>query len=111
MHIVFICEGRVTLVGNSSLPNLNGHCFRSLRVRCYHIVSLRERVELQPLGKSPVRAELLSMERLLVEGISVLKKYSISMSLLLIHKKRGRITDITTVVFICERGSYGKINR
>ena len=75
-------QGRVSLVGNSSLPVLNGSWFEFLRVRCYRIVFLRERVELEPLDKSPVRAELSSVEILLVEGISVLKKYLISVSLL-----------------------------
>ena len=51
-------------------------------MHCYRIVSLRERVELEPLDKSPVRAELSSVAIVLVEGISVLKKYSISVSLL-----------------------------
>ena len=51
-------KGRVSLVGYLSLTILNGHLFESLRVRCYRIVSLHERVELEPLDKSPVRAEL-----------------------------------------------------
>ena len=76
-------------------PFLNGHWFESLRVRCYHIVSLRERVELQLLDKSPVRVELSSVDILLVEDISDLKEYSISVSLLLSHKKRGRKINIT----------------
>ena len=58
-------------------------------VRCYRILSLHERVELQPLAKNPVRAELSSVEILLVESISDLKKYSISVTLLLSYKKRG----------------------
>ena len=73
-------KGQVSLVGNSSLPVLDGHWFTSLRVRCYRIVFLRERVELEPLDRSPVRVELSSMEILLVEGISVLRNYSISVS-------------------------------
>ena len=82
-YIIIIPQlGRVNLVGNSSLPVLNGRWFEFLRVRCYRIVSLRERVELEPLDKSPVRVELSSVEILLVEGISVLKKYLISVSLL-----------------------------
>ena len=72
--------GQVSLVGNLSLPVLNGRWFESLRVRCYRIIYLRERVELEPLNKSPVRAELSSVEILLVEGISVLRNYSISVS-------------------------------
>ena len=76
-------------------PFLNGHWFESLRVRCYCIVPFYERVELEPLDKSPVRAELSSLEILLVEGISDLTKDSISVSLLLSHKKRGRKTNIT----------------
>jgi len=47
-------------------------------VGCYPIVSLRDRVELKPLDKSPVRAEFSSVEILLVEGISFLMNYSIS---------------------------------
>ena len=74
-------KGRVSLVGYLSLTILNGHLFESLRVRCYRIVSLRESVESDPLDKSHVRAELSSMEILLVEGISVPKKCSISVSL------------------------------
>ena len=74
--------GQVSLVGNLSLPVLKGRWFESLRVRCYRIVSFRERVELEPLDKIPVRVELSSVEILLVEGISVLKKYLISVSLL-----------------------------
>ena len=62
-------------------------------MRCYRIVSLCGRVELQPLDKSPMRAELSSVEILLVEGISVLKIYSISVSLLLSHKERGKKKD------------------
>ena len=82
-YIIIIPQlGRVNLVGNSSLPVLNGRWFEFLRVRCYRIVSLRERVELEPLDKSPVRTELSSVDILLVEGISVLKKYSIPVSLL-----------------------------
>ena len=73
-------EVQVSSVGNLSLPVLHGRWFESLRVRCYRIVSLREMVELEPLDKSPVRAELSSVEILLVEGISVLRNYSISMS-------------------------------
>ena len=73
-------EGQVSLVGNLSLPALNGRWFESLRVRCYRIVSLRERVELEPLGKSPVRAEMSSVEILLVEGISGMRNYSIYVS-------------------------------
>ena len=76
-------------------PFLNGRWFESLRVRCYRIVSLRERVELEPLDKSPVRAELSSVEILLVEGISDLNEYSISVSLLL-----GRKINITAVIFL-----------
>ena len=98
MYIVFICEGRVTLVGNSSLLVLNGHWFGSLRVRCYRIVFLRERAELEPLDKSSMRVELPSVEILLVEGISDLKEYSISVSLLLRHKKRGRKINITAAL-------------
>ena len=64
----------------------------------YRILSLRESVELQPLDKSPMRAELSSVEILLVESISDLKEYSISVSLLLSHKKRGRKINITTVL-------------
>ena len=77
-----LLEGRVGLVDNSSLPVLNGRWFESLWVCCFRIVSLREKVELEPLDKSPLRAELSSVEILLIEGISVLKKYSISISLL-----------------------------
>ena len=87
----------VILVSYLYLTILNGHWFTSLRVRCYRIVSLRERVELEPLDKSPLRTELSSVEILLVEGISDLKEYSISVSLLLRHKKRGRKTNITAV--------------
>ena len=75
-------KGRVSLAGNLSLPVLTGRWFEPLRVRFYRIVSLREMVELELLDKSPVRAELSSVEILLVEGISVLKKYSISVSLM-----------------------------
>ena len=64
-------------------------------MRYYRMVFLRERVELQPLDKSPMRAELSSVEILLVEGISDLKEYSISVSLLLRNKKRGRKINIT----------------
>ena len=85
-------------------PVLTGRWFESLRVRCYRIVSLRERVELEPLNKIPVRVELSSVEILLVEGISDLREYSISVSLLLRHKKRGRKTNITVVVIT---GSIG----
>ena len=67
-------------------------------MRYYRMVFLRERVELQPLDKSPMRAELSSVEILLVEGISDLKEYSISVSLLLSHKKRGRKINITVVL-------------
>ena len=52
---------------------------------------------MEPLDKSPLRTELSSVEILLVEGISDLKEYSISVSLLLRHKKRGRKTNITAV--------------
>ena len=41
------------------------------------IVSLRERVELESLDKNPERVELLSVEIILVEYISVLKESSI----------------------------------
>ena len=64
-------------------------------MRCYRIVFLRERVELKPLDKSLVRAELSSVEILFVEGISDLKENSISVPLLLSHKKRGRKINIT----------------
>ena len=70
-------KGQVSLVGNSSLPVLNGRWFKSLRVCYYRIVYLRERVELEPLDKSPARVEPSSVAILLVECISVLKKYSI----------------------------------
>ena len=75
-------------------------------VRYYHIVYLRERVEFKPLGKSPVRAELSSVEILLVEGISDLTKYSISVSLLMSHKKRGRKINITAVYFVFSFGFF-----
>ena len=44
-----------------------------------------------------MREELSSVEILLVEGISGLKEYSISMSLLLSHKMRGRKKNIAAV--------------
>ena len=67
-------------------------------MRCYRIVSLCGRVELQPLDKSPMRAELSSVDIFLVEGISVLKIYSISVSLLLIHKEIGEKNIMTVQV-------------
>ena len=77
-----IIKGQVSLVGNFSLPVLNGRWFESIRVHCYRIVSLRERANLEPLKKSPVRAKMSSVEIILVEGISVLRKYSISACLI-----------------------------
>ena len=80
--LIYTSQGRVSLVGNSSLSVLNSCWFISLRVRCYLKVSLRGRDELEPLDKIPVRADLSSVDIRLVEGISVMKKYSISVSLL-----------------------------
>ena len=99
-EVALSSERRVSLVGDSCLPALNGRWFKYLRVCCYRTVSLRERIELQPLDKSAERVELSSVDILLVEGISVLKKYSISVSLLLSHKKRGRKINITVLLFI-----------
>ena len=80
--LIYTSQRRVILVGSSSLSVLTCRWFESLRMRCYCIVSLRGRVELEPLDKSPVRAELSSVDIRLVEGFSVMKKYSISVSLL-----------------------------
>ena len=77
---------------------LNGRLVEFLRMSCYRIVSLHKRVELQPLDKNLVRAELSSVEIRPVEDISDLKECVISVFLLLSHKKRGRKINITTVV-------------
>ena len=49
-------QAQVSLVGNLSLPLPNGRWFEYLRVRCYRIVSLREKVELEPLDKNSVES-------------------------------------------------------